>query len=295
MISLHRITVFLRERFPVGPSIVGAALLATAADRLGSGLIGRTLGGLDGISLAAVTLVAALFLVLRVADELSDLDEDRLAWPDRPLARGATLPRDVIALAVVVSAVAVALCGAAAGGAGIAGAVVALGVTLVLQQDLGLEAVRRRPLLSLAVHQLMVPAWALAVLALRDVAIVVEPARWPWPALGLALTLSLLFELGRKTRHPADEVAHDDSYSQRLGLRGSVATVTLTALVCAAAAVWVVHTLHLAVWAAAVPCAALVWVIGVAFTVPRRRGRLLEMSTALASLWVYLPLLLATA
>lgn len=294
---VERQLLFVRERFPLGPSLLGAALLATVADRIGGRLLGspRVVDGIDGVGLAAIGLVAALFLIVRIVDELFDRDEDRLAWPDRPLARGATRPPDVVALAVVVAIAAVAGCGLAAGLVGAIVAVIAVVVTVALQRDLGVDAIRRRPLLSLALHQVMVPAWALAILALRDVDMVLRPARWPWPTLLLALCLSLLFELGRKTRHPDDEVVHDESWSQHLGLRGSVGAIVVVAVAGLLLTLVVVHTLQLSVWAAVVPGVALLWVIGVALQVPRRRGRLLELSTALASLWVYLPLLVATA
>jgi hypothetical protein len=289
-----RLAIFIRERFPLGPSLLGAALLALTADRVGGRLLGRADATLDGRSLAAVGLVAALFLILRVVDELGDLEEDRVAWPGRPLARGATRPGDVVVLAVVVAVAAVIGAGLAAGGGGVLVAAGAIGATVALQRDLGLASLRRRPLLSLAVHQLMVPVWVLAVLALRGVDGLDAPLRWPWPTLLLALTLSLLFELGRKTRHPDDEVAHDESWSQLLGLRGSVVAVVVVAVAGLLLTFVIVHTLTLSVWAAVVPGVALLWVIGVALQLPRRRGRLLELSTALASLWVYLPLLVAT-
>jgi hypothetical protein len=289
-----RLAIFIRERFPLGPPLLGAALLALTADRVGGRLLGRADATLDGRSLAAVGLVAALFLILRVVDELGDLEEDRVAWPGRPLARGATRPADVVVLAVVVAVAAVIGAGLAAGGGGVLVAAGAIGATVALQRDLGLASLRRRPLLSLAVHQLMVPVWVLAVLALRGVDGLDAPLRWPWPTLLLALTLSLLFELGRKTRHPDDEVAHDESWSQLLGLRGSVVAVVVVAVAGLLLTFIIVHTLTLSVWAAVVPGVALLWVIGVALQLPRRRGRLLELSTALASLWVYLPLLVAT-
>lgn len=289
-----RLAIFIRERFPLGPSLVGAALLALAADRVGGRLLGRTDIALDTRSLAAIGLVAALFLILRIVDELGDRDEDRLAWPDRPLARGATRPADVVVLAVAVGLSAVLGAGLAAGLVGVAIAIGAIIVTVALQRDLGLSCLRRRPVLSLVLHQLMVPVWVLAVLALRGLDDLGSPLRWPGPTLLLALCLSLLFELGRKTRHPDDEVAHDASWSQLLGLRGSVVAVVAVAVAGLLLTFVIVHTLTLSVWAAVVPGVALLWVIGVALQLPRRRGRLLELSTALASLWVYLPLLVAT-
>jgi 4-hydroxybenzoate polyprenyltransferase len=290
-----RLATFIRERFPLGPSLLGAALLALTADRVGGRLLGRADATLDGRSLAAVSLVAALLLILRVVDELGDLDEDRLAWPGRPLARGATRPADVVVLAVVVGLAAVLGVGLAAGGVGAVIGVIAIVVTVALQRDLGLSFLRRRPVLSLVLHQLMVPVWVLAVLALRGLDDLGSPLRWPGPTLLLALCLSLLFELGRKTRHPDDEVAHDESWSQLFGLRGSVVAVIVVAVAGLLSTFVVVHTLALPVWAAVVPGVALLWMIGVALRVPHRRGRLLELSAALASLWVYLPLLVATA
>jgi 4-hydroxybenzoate polyprenyltransferase len=271
---LSRLVLFVRERFPIGPSLLGAALLATVADRVGGRLMGRG-PSFDGVAVAAVGLVATLFLILRIVDELGDLDEDRLAWPERPLARGATRPADVVALAVVAGLAAIVGVGLAAG----IGPAVVAGLAIVL---------------SLAVHQLMVPVWATAVLALRDVEVLATPGRWPWPTLVLALCLSLLFELGRKTRHPDDEVPHDESWSRVLGLRGSVGAVVVVAVATLLVTLVIVHTLQLSVWAAVVPGVALLWVIGVALQVPRRRGRLLELSTALASLWVNLPLIVAS-
>jgi|GEM_PF-575375 len=303
---IQRIALLLRERFPVLPSLVGAALLATCADVVGTRLLGRH-SHLDGVSVAMAIVVFCLFFVVRGVDELRDLPGDRLAHPERPLPRGAITPRDVV-VAVVVAALAAIGAGLMVGGPGGGCAVAAvLLLTVLLQLDVGLRFIARRPLLTLVVHQSMVPLWVLLVMVVRhldDVSTVddttlftaLSPALSPslWPALALATGLSLLFELGRKVHHPDDENPLDDSYSSRWGPRAAAAVVAVVALAIGGV-VWVVtSTLSLPVWSALVPGVALVWVVGscAVFVVAPRRGggRPIALSTALASLWVYLPL-----
>ena len=116
------------------------------------------------------------------------------------------------------------------------------------------------------------------------------------PALAVALGLSLLFELGRKVHHHDDENVLDDSYSRAWGERTAAVIVAVLAMLLMVPVTVVTTRLSTSVWSLLVPGVAVVWVIGSALsfaTAPRRGGgRAVAMSTALASVWVYLPLIL---
>jgi hypothetical protein len=170
----------------------------------------------------------------------------------------------------------------------------------VLQLDAGVRSLARHPVITLVVHQLMVPMWVVMVVVVRacadgdGFAVLQGHGSSLWPAPLLALGLSLLFELGRKIHHTDDEVPLDDSYSALWGPRLAALVVVAVAAGVAAVVAVVTSTLSLPVWSALVPGVALVWVMATTtrFAIAPRRhgGRAIALSTALASLWVYLPL-----
>ena len=300
--SAKRLAVFVRERFPLVPSLVGAALFAGGVDVVGARLLGQA-PRVDGVTVVCAACIAALFFILRVVDELRDEGEDREAHPDRPLVRGATHRVDVIVAALVCAAVAtlaLASVGWAAAGAGAA----VICSTVALQLDGGSKRIRAHALLTLAVHQTMVPLWAVFVLAVRQAAtapaaraaINVQAGRALAPLLLLALLVTLLFELGRKVHHPQDENPLDDSYSRLWGTRRASAAISVAAgalLLCVAAVV--THT-GMPVWPVGVAGVCVFWVWGTALRLavwPRpRAGTAVAISTGVAPVFVYLPLML---
>ena len=295
---LKRIAILVRERFPLGPSIVAAALMACSADVIGARLGGRD-GVIDIVSATMSLVVLLLLFLVRAVDEVRDVAADTVAHPDRPLPRGAVEIADVVVAAVVAVVVAVAVVGVVVGGSSAVVVLCACGVTVVVQLDGGFGWVARRPVLSLLLHQLLVPLWVLLVIVVRaiadEVAVSVDLLTGSWPAVCVALGLSLLFELGRKLHHHDDENVDDDSWSQTFGERPAALIVAGLAALVMVPVMLLTTTLSLPVWSLLVPGVAVVWVIGSAlfFAIAPRRGggTAIAVSTALASLWVYLPLI----
>jgi predicted RND superfamily exporter protein len=296
-----RMRVFVAERFPLVPSLVGAALLSLSAELLGRALH-ATPAALrpDGQSVALAVVVFCFFFIVRGVDELSDRDDDRLAHPERPLSRGAVSVADVVAAVAVAAIIAVVAGAVVAGveGAGVVGAVVV--VTVVVQTDI-LFKMKRTPLhptVQLVVHQLMVPLWVATVLALRllhdDGVVNVMSLLRAWPAMALALVLSLLFELGRKVHHPLDENPNDPSWSSVWGLRRACGVIIVAVATLTVAVVWIALATTMPWWVLVVPGITALVVVGscIWMLAARRRGagRFVALSTALASLWTYLPL-----
>ncbi|MER5349390.1 hypothetical protein ABT093_03520 [Kitasatospora sp. NPDC002551] len=95
-----RLGAFVRGSFPLPLSLVFAAAWALGATGLFAAADGRVAHWRPGwgTAVAALTVLVDL-LLLRAADDLRDLPYDRRHNPNRPLARGAVLPRDLYALA----------------------------------------------------------------------------------------------------------------------------------------------------------------------------------------------------
>jgi len=298
---IQHLILFVRERFPLLPSLLAAALMAACADVVGSRLLGRD-GVVDVVTAAMAVVVLALLFIVRGVDELRDLHDDRVAHPERPLPRGAVAVVDVVVAVVVVAFVAVAVVGVVVGVIAAVAVAVAVLFTVIVQLDAGITAAAKRPLVTLITHQLMVPAWVLLVVLVRCIAsddiTALSASTLPrlWPALLVASGLSLLFELGRKVHHVDDENVLDDSYSRAWGARPAAVIVAVLAMLIMVPVTVVTTRLSTSVWSLLVPGVAVVWVIGSALSfaaAPRRGGgRAIAMSTALASLWVYLPLIL---
>jgi 4-hydroxybenzoate polyprenyltransferase len=157
--------------------------------------------------------ITALFLHLRVVDELKDADADRLGRPDRPLPRGLVTHAELrwaAAWLLVAAGLAVIALG------GWAMAAFAAVAVFILAEDVDFgaaEAVHRNLLLYALLHSPVVPL--LLLLAWTSVAAApAAPLGW---LLVLAWALGLGLEIGRKTRAPDEERAHVETYSGAIG------------------------------------------------------------------------------
>lgn len=82
--------VYQRERFPLGPNLLIACGLGTYATVVGSASSASVHEGSlsGGRVLVASLMILLFFAVLRLMDEVKDVAKDRVAHPERPLARG---------------------------------------------------------------------------------------------------------------------------------------------------------------------------------------------------------------
>lgn len=295
MNGLRRLRLFIDERFPLVPSIAAAALMAVSADVLGSTALQRP-AHIDRGGGVLTLVVLALLFVVRVVDDLRDLAHDARHHPDRPLPRGAVRSGDLVGAAVVVATSAVLLVSAVFGAFAAVAVAVVVAVTVVLQLDGGTRVLADRPVLTLLVHQPMVALWAALVACVSTSTMPTWSTAFALtPVCALAVSLSLVFELGRDVR-PVDERTTDGSYVALWGPSGAAAALVASALLAGGIVAWLAVLLRLAWWSVAVPAVSLLVVVGAsvwfARAPARRSAQAVVLSSAAASLWVYGPLLL---
>jgi hypothetical protein len=207
---------FSAERFPLsGHALLilcyfGAnAMAAWRATALAPALGKGPLSGLGTIAL--------VFYHLRILDEIKDHEGDRLAHPERPLARGLISIPEALRVAAGIILVEIGL--AAWNGLAAAAAVglVICYSFLMFREFFVREWLRPRMILYGFTHSVISGLIAVAVFSFVT-------GRYPWhlPAVfGLLAAanwcLSNTFEFSRKTFAPEEEQEHVDSYSKRFG------------------------------------------------------------------------------
>ena len=231
----RRLRVYLREMFPVAPRLALAVLMSAGFDRLLARLHGwNGAPSVTAVALGAWSVFAAL-LVLRLMDELKDLDVDRALFADRPVPSGRVRTSDVRA-ALLVSSVAMVV--PHVGGPAVWTALGVLGyAALMFRWFFVPRLMRPRLLLTLATHNPVVPALLvhLAVVAAsgRGESLAAFDLRRSSAAVVLCWAPAFAWEIARKIRAPQDEDAYV-TYSRLLGPVGAVALVG-TAQTCALA------------------------------------------------------------
>ena len=102
MTAAVRISNFVLNRYPPGPSSVYALAFGAGGIGLFAGLTGEHIpaGAIPMLAMVTATLFADL-LIMRVLDDIRDLDYDRVANPQRPVASGAVPLRDLSSLTAV--------------------------------------------------------------------------------------------------------------------------------------------------------------------------------------------------
>ncbi|MEJ2539462.1 MAG: hypothetical protein P8188_05760 [Gemmatimonadota bacterium] len=208
------------ERLSLPPLILMAAVLSASVQLVAVGQV--RLGPL----LVTVVGITALLALLRLMDDVKDLDRDRIAHPDRPLARGALSRHQ--ARQGVITGLAVVLTGAGVltvAGPSLAGAFLALcglWAFLMYREFFFPERLRERPVLYALTHQAVVlPLYGFAAATVGSGAAGV-PEVWWFAATGLGA--SFTWEVCRKLDPDADPVL--DTYRARLGPARTVALAT---------------------------------------------------------------------
>lgn len=283
-----RLGEYLAERFPVGPSLVTAFLLAGTADA-----VAQAAGGgaprLDVRTALSTLFVLFALFVLRVLDEHKDFAEDAIAHPERALQRGVVSLRELDVAALVATGALVAAAGSA-GGPGLLGALVCLGFLGLMRAEFFCgRFLRARPLLYALTHQGITPLLCFTVVVART-----DAPAWSAASLaqaGVAAALGLVFEVGRKVRAPDEEIAGDDSYSAAYGPMAAAALVVLFGLFALGAALAAALALHASLVVVA-PAVAGALVVAFAFLdfgrdVRRGRGKALLGAVALGALLTY--------
>ena len=221
---LARMRVYLREMFPVGARLLLAVMLYGSFARVLARVHGWPAAPTVAGMLVGSWSVLATMLVLRLMDELKDLDVDRRLFPSRPVPSGRVRESDIRITLAIVSGLFVA----AHAGAGFAlwTAFSVLGYALLMFRWFFVpQLMRPRLLLTLATHNPVIP-----VLLLHLVAVAAEArGRGPrdldpgalLPLIPLYWAPVFAWEIARKIRAPRDEDAYV-TYSRLLGPAGAV-------------------------------------------------------------------------
>jgi 4-hydroxybenzoate polyprenyltransferase len=219
-----RIWIYLREMFP--PRAAAMGLLFFASAWRGIALLAREQPQLTPVSPAAPWAAAAtvvlMLLLLRIMDELKDLQTDLRLFPERPVPRGDVLVSDLRLLGFAIIAGLLGLNLFVTGAVWMFLAV--LGYSLLMYRYFFLRRYMARNILfALATHN---PIFYLLFLYVGSVyRNTAAPELDPGIALPLGavfLCFSLSWEISRKIRRPEEETAYQ-TYSMVLGFRRALA------------------------------------------------------------------------
>ncbi|HSG47644.1 MAG TPA: UbiA family prenyltransferase [Longimicrobiales bacterium] len=209
-------TSMVVERLALPPVVLMATALSVSIQILAAGRVET------GPTVVTVLGITGLLVLLRVMDDLKDLERDRIAHPDRPLPRGALSPaqaRRGVALGLV-ALLAASLLLAVAGCAPAAGflAFCAVWAFLMYREFFASRFLGERPLLYAVTHQAIVlPMYGFAAATIpwgtRT------PEVWWFAATGLGA--SFTWEICRKLDPDANPVL--GTYLHRLGRPATVA------------------------------------------------------------------------
>ena len=286
--------VYQRERFPVLAHGVLIAAFSTGA--MGFSALLRAQTHLPPLPLLAAGFASSFifFLLLRIADEFKDFDDDARYRPYRPVPRGLVSLREL-------------------GAIGAAGIVILFAIALLVRPALVLVLVPVLAYFGLMSKEFFAPAWLKArpivylfshmlIMPLIDFYVtsfdwLVAGAR---PPVGLSWFLLVSFlngmivELGRKIRAPHDEERGVETYSYLWGMRTAV-TVWIAAIACAAlVAMRAASEVHFAAAGVAVfgllVVAALI--VGISFlrAPAAKRAKLVELTSGVWTICMYVGL-----
>ena len=212
---------FIRERFAPARTVLMVAAFFAGNAVTAAILTGATLSLWPGIP--AFIAVLLIFFRLRIFDEIKDCRTDRIAHPDRPLARGLISLREARWVAVAVATAEAALA-AVCGPAALLAWGVVLGFSLLMYREFFVGSwLRPKMELYAVTHTLVSGAMGLFVAAaLSD--------RYPWQMSAGVWAFVLVnwavfnvFEFARKTFGRDEENPRIESYSRRLRPWGAAA------------------------------------------------------------------------
>jgi len=226
---LGRMRIYLAEMFPPGRHLLIATVtyLATAAFARDVHQVETSVW--SAYLLLGVWSYLSVPLMLRLMDELKDLDIDRTLFPERALPAGRVKESDIKASLAAV--IVIYLCTNAVHGLTLLAAIVIAAYALLMFKRFFAEEAHRKSLpLTLATHNPIVPlslcyGFFLFAgendLSLSDLA---------WGSILMFVLMLwmpfLAWEISRKIRAPVQEDAYV-TYTQLLGMRGAIGAVLL--------------------------------------------------------------------
>jgi hypothetical protein len=221
---MKRMKVYLAEMFPLPARAVYAVLLYTSTS-----LLLHRIHGLDftigsEIHLIGVWTVFAMLLILRLMDELKDLDTDRELFSERPLPSGRVCQSD-IGFSLGVMILLVLLPNAVAGNAFLAALGMLCYALLMFRYFFIPNILRRYLLLNLATHNPIIPILFLYIVVLfalqHDIRPSLLDSNTTLLVIGMLWSGAFAWEISRKIRSQEEENAYV-TYSQIFGRVGAV-------------------------------------------------------------------------
>ena len=227
-----RLRAYLAERFP----LLGHGLLIVSYCSSNQ-FLARRLTAPDGPmrydwhSLAAGAVILCFFFHLRVFDEHKDYAEDCRFHPERLLQRGVFTLGELRILglgAIVVQAVIATLSGAGA----LVAWLLAFGWSLLMLREFFVSAwLKAHFLLYTMSHMLVMPLLALLVYSLATGRPPWTAPAWFWLYSFVGFFVTLNWEISRKIRAPADEIAGLTTYSTIFGTYGAAWAVIVVRVI----------------------------------------------------------------
>ena len=223
-----RLKAYLDERFKPGVTLLTTLMMVAAHGLAAIAVSGQSIPPWVYGRLGWVTAVLVLmFFHLRVFDEHKDREIDRVAYPHRVLSRGWVTLAQLRMLAAGALALEVGL-SAIVGRPFLICTLGCIAYTVLMLREFGVGGWLRRHLFVYGLsHMAVLAGMVLGIhLSLVDLGAGYDPFAWPllaFMAVGFAMVFSL--EVARKVWHPEDEKQGVDSYSGRIGIPGSVATL----------------------------------------------------------------------
>lgn len=225
MSTVARLRLYLGEMYPVPQRLLAAAVVSVSLATLLARLHGLEVQRLSIGTLRGAGAVFAFLLVLRLMDELKDVEVDRALFPERPLPSGRVRESDLAGALVVAAALFVVV--HAGAGPALGTAALTLGYAgLMFRWFFVPGAMRPHLPLTLATHTPVIPLLLLHLVTLfaTTSGLSVVDVRWP-PVLavvGSCWAGFFAWEIARKIRAPGEETAYV-TYSRLLGPKGAVA------------------------------------------------------------------------
>ena len=292
---MQRWWIYQRERFPVFAH--GVLIAAFSLSAVSFSMLLRNDIAAPAPMVAAVAFISCLgfFLLLRIADEFKDFEDDSRYRPYRPVPRGLVSLRELgwVAVIVVVLQLAVNLWLHAL-------LLIPLGLAWIYLLLMSVEFfapgwLKRHPFTYMWSHMLIMPLidfyatacdWIVAGLQ-------VPPAGLYWFLL-VSFFNGMVIEIGRKIRAPQDEETGVETYSALWGARRAIIVwllaLTLTAISAFAAASWIDFALEAGI--ILVVLLVLCVVLAARFLRDRqsRRAKLIETISGVWTVLMYLSL-----
>lgn len=224
---LTRMSAYLRVMFPVGIRAFTAVALYLGFAAYMKLIHGVRTPVLSWHTLLGIWSIFAILLILRLMDELKDLDIDRELFPHRPVPSGLVRLSDI--RVTLAGTIVLYVLANASSGTTLWPALATVAYALLMFRYFFMPGILREHLpLNLATHNPIIAfvfLHASAVFAAeQDLGL--RQLEWPASALLILMFWGPLFswEIARKIRAPEEETAYV-TYSQLWGRTGSVAVI----------------------------------------------------------------------